>query len=478
MSEKYSNPRRRRRKKSSRSGKLLVGILAVVLVVLCGVAFWISGLQPEPNLEGSSSQQSSAPSTSTEQTEPSTTTTVSTAPPVVKVSTATILNTGDILMHNPILNGNLDHATGTYDFSRCFRFVTDHVSAVDLAVANLEVTLAGNENGYGYTGYPTFNCPDIIAQNLKDTGFDLLLTANNHSYDTRSVGFHRTQQVLQGIGMDYLGTVPSVEVPLWQIKDINGIQIGMMCYTYETENSYTDRISLNGIVLSPEDSPLIGSFSYSRLGEFCTEVQQNIEAMKAAGAEAIMMYIHWGDEYYNTQNSYQNAIAQDLCDLGVDVIVGGHPHVIQPMELLTSNTDPDHKTVCLYSMGNAISNQRVEYMEGWPSTEHSEDGVFFYVSFAKYSDGTVILESADIIPLWVNHYLRVPELGQFMHEILPLDTQIEDWKTQFGLDDEQYQETLESYQRTMDIVGEGLVQIQQYLQQLVADTEAALGVTE
>ncbi len=459
------------------NGKLLVGILSAILVVLIGVALWVTSLEPQPSLESSVSTQTTAPIT-TAQTEPSTTTTVSTAPPIVKLSTATIANTGDILMHNPIINGNFDPDTGTYDFARCFRFFTDYVSAADLAVANLEVTLAGNDNGYGYSGYPTFNCPDIIAQNLQDTGFDLLLTANNHSYDTRGVGFHRTQQILQSIGMDYLGTVPSVDMPLWQVKEVNGIQIGMLCYTYETENSYEDRISLNGIVLSPEDSPLIGSFSYNRLDAFYADVQASIAAMEEAGAEAVVLYIHWGTEYYNTQNSYQDTIAQSLCDLGVDVIVGGHPHVIQPMELLTSTTDPNHKTVCLYSMGNCISNQRVEYMEGWPSTEHSEDGVLFSIIFAKYSDGTVILESVDILPLWVNHYLRVPERGQFMHEVIPLDTQIEDWQTQFGLDDEMLQETRESYDRTMAILGGGLQQVQEYLAQLVADTEAALGVTE
>ncbi len=459
------------------NGKLLVGILSAILVVLIGVALWVTGLEPQPSLESSVSTQTTAPTT-TAQTEPSTTTTVSTSPPIVKLSTATIANTGDILMHNPIINGNFDPDTGTYDFARCFRFFTDYVSAADLAVANLEVTLAGNDNGYNYSGYPTFNCPDIIAQNLQDTGFDLLLTANNHSYDTRGVGFHRTQQILQSIGMDYLGTVPSVDVPLWQVKEVNGIQIGMLCYTYETENSYEDRISLNGIVLSPEDSPLIGSFSYNRLDAFYADLQASIAAMEEAGAEAVVLYIHWGTEYYNTQNSYQDTIAQSLCDLGVDVIVGGHPHVIQPMELLTSTTDPNHKTVCLYSMGNCISNQRVEYMEGWPSTEHSEDGVLFSVTFAKYSDGTVILESVDILPLWVNHYLRVPERGQFMHEVIPLDTQIEDWQTQFGLDDEMLQETQESYDRTMAILGGGLQQVQEYLAQLVADTEAALGVTE
>ncbi len=466
------------RKSQNRGLKVLAGVLAAALVLLIGVAFWLDGVQPPVHMESKpSGTHSTAPST-TQSTAPSTTqTTVSTAPPVVKVSTATIANTGDMLMHNPIINGNLDPATGTYDFSRCFRFFTPYITAADLAVANLETTLAGHDNGYNYMGYPMFNCPDVIAQNLKDIGFDLLLTANNHSYDTRGVGFHRTQQVLQGVGLEYLGTVPSVDVPLWQVKEVNGIRIGMLCYTYETENAYEDRISLNGIVLSPEDSQLIGSFSYNRLGEFYGEVEASMAAMEAAGAEAVMLYIHWGDEYRLEENTRQNEIAQALCDLGVDVIVGGHPHVVQPMELLTSAVDSSHKTVCLYSMGNSISNQRQEYMDTWDPI-NTEDGVLFSVTFAKYSDGTVILESAEVLPLWVNHYMWNPERGQFMHEIIPLDKSLEDWKTAFDLSDEGLADTLASYDRTMAILGQELQQVREYLTQLVADTEAAIGVTK
>ncbi len=469
MAGKYRAPR-----KKKNNYLPLIGGLAAVLVLLLGVSFWLSGWEPSVFVPSTGTTTLPASSQTTQPTTTQTTqTTAPTEPPVVKLSTATISNTGDMLMHMRVVHTAAIDENGNYDFANSFRYFTDYVSRADLAVTNLETTLAGLDNGYGYSGYPMFNCPDGIASSLQNAGFDLLLTANNHTYDTGTVGFHRTQQVLQGLNFDYLGTVPNGETPLWQVKEINGIQIGMVCYTYQTGSP--DRVALNGIPMNAVDGGLIGTFSYSYLDAFYQEMQANIAAMEAAGAEAVVLYIHWGDEYYLTQNSYQDGIAQAMCDLGVDVIVGGHPHVVQPMELLSSNTDPDHKTVCLYSMGNAISNQRQEHMEGWPPTAHTEDGVLFSFTFAKYSDGTVILETAEILPLWVNFYYD-PAIGREVYQILPLDTDIENWQKAFALTDQGYVDTQDSYDRTMEIVGEGLQQVQDYLARLVEKTETDLGI--
>ncbi len=459
----------------------LIGVLAAVLVLLLGVALWLSGQEPAPNTQPSSTQNSSQ-STSTTQTTQTTQTSVSTAPPVVKVSTATLLNTGDMLMHLPVVNSAYNATGKVYDFANSFVYLQDHLNAADLAVANLETTLYGPDwvwykDGVqytGYSGYPNFNCPDEIVSSLKASGFDMLLTANNHSYDTRSTGFHRTQEIIAQNGMAHLGTVPNEETPLWQVREINGIKIGMVCYTYQTDDGTTDRKALNGITMTAADSKLIASFSYSQLGRFYDEMAANMEAMEAAGAEAVVLYIHWGDEYRTTENQYQNDIAQKMCDLGVDVIVGGHPHVVQPMELLQSTTDEDHKTVCLYSMGNAISNQRVENM-GSGGIMHTEDGVLFSFTFAKYSDGTVILEDTRLVPVWVNHYYNAAT-AKYVYQMLPLDKSIEDWKTQFQLTDAGLADCEKSFDRTMAIVAEGLTAVQEYLQTLVTETELKLGV--
>lgn len=463
----------------------LLVALVIVLVALLGVACYITSIDPNQTDPTGPSQTDTAPPTdppTDPPTEPPTDppTEPPTEPPIVKESTATILSTGDLLMHLPVVNSAVI-TDGVYDFAGAFQYIKDYVVSADYAVANLETTLAGLDNGYKYSGYPQFNCPDGIVTSAGSAGFDMLLTANNHTYDTFSTGFFRTQQVIREAGLDHLGTIESTDDTLWQVHDINGIKVGMVCYTYET-NADPNKVALNGIGMNNETKELISTYyqdGYLRYNEeelapFYENVTNNIADMKAAGAEAIVFYIHWGVEYETTERSYQNKMAQKLCDLGVDVIVGGHPHVVQPMELLTSTEDTNHKTVCLYSMGNALSNQNRDAMETQKSG-HTEDGVLFSITFAKYSDGTVILESADILPTWVNRHWSGSK-GSFLYPILPLDTQIEDWQTQFSLSDNGLARAKASYDRTMAIVGEGLAEIQTYLADLVTETEAALGV--
>ena len=188
-----------------------------------------------------------------------------------------------------------------------------------------------------------------------------------------------------------------------------------------------------------------------------------MEEMEAAGAEATMMFIHWGVEYNTFANDEQKAMAQKLCDLGIDVIVGGHPHVIQPVDLLESTVDPEHKTVVLYSMGNAVSNQLLGNLKS-VQTAHTEDGVLFSVTFEKYSDGTVYLAEADILPTWVNMHHN--SNGKTEYNILPLDAQRqEEWPTMFDIEEGTFNAAKNSHARTMAIVGQGLAECQEYLSQ-------------
>ena len=368
--------------------------------------------------------------------------------------------TGDVLMHMPCVRPALQ-ADGSYDFGSYFANFSSYVQAVDYAVANLETTLAGTGNGYKYSGYPNFNCPDGIIPSLKSAGFDMMLTANNHTYDTRSIGFFRTQEIIAQNGLDHIGTKPDTETDSYLIKNINGIQVGMICYTYETDAA-TDKISLNGNApLKDEEESLINVFLKDDVAGFSKDLAANIADMEADGAEAIVLYIHWGEEYQTKQNNQQKVMAQAACDLGVDVIVGGHPHVIQPLDLLTSTTDDSHKTVCLYSTGNALSNQRISEMN--LKTGHTEDGIFFSFTFVKYSDGTVRVENVEVLPLWVNLHSST---GKTVYDILPLDKAVTDWKTAFKLTDNTLTQANNSYDRTMKIVGAGLEKINSFLETL------------
>ncbi|MBP3478923.1 MAG: CapA family protein [Oscillospiraceae bacterium] len=450
-----------------RNNRLMAVLTAALSLILAVLLFTAAFILDRPAPEGPT-EQTTLPQMDATQSTTVPPTSVPTDPPITVESTATLSATGDILMHKPVINTGTV-TDGEYDFASIFTYFSDYVTAADYAVANLETTLASTNNGYAYSGYPRFNCPDGIVSSAKNAGFDMLLTANNHSYDTQGIGLRRTQQVIAERGLVNLGSKLEADDPNYLVVTVNGINLGLCCYTYE-DNAAADQKAPNGITMSSADAPLLNTFDYTNLSAFYEEMQENIALMEEAGADAVVLFIHWGNEYQIKQNSTQTSMAQALCDLGVDVIIGGHPHVVQPVELLTSTTDAAHKTVCLYSMGNAVSNQRIGEMS--LKTGHTEDGVLFSVTFTKYSDGTVILSDADLLPTWVD--LR--SSPKKTYAILPLDKQIEDWKTQFSLTDSTLEKAQKSYDRTMAIVGEGMTQVDTYLTQLKQETEASLGI--
>ena len=455
--QRSPNPRRRQPPKRQID---LIPVIAILIAVLIAAVFTAALFTYGVTGGGRGNNSVVQPTQPTTQpTEPSTEPTVPQDPGVTVTGTATLGATGDILMHMPCVTPALQ-SDGTYDFSTYFANFSAYVQAVDYAVANLETTLAGT--AYKYSGYPQFNCPDGIIPSLKSAGFDMMLTANNHTYDTLSTGFFRTQEIIAQYGMDHIGTKPDVETDSYLIKNINGIRVGMVCYTYETNES-PDKIDLNGGTdLKEDEEPLINVFLKNDVEGFTADLAEKVSDMRADGAEAIVLYIHWGEEYQTKQNSQQKAMAQAACDLGVDVIVGGHPHVIQPLDLLTSTTDSDHKTICLYSTGNAMSNQRLGNIS-YVKTAHTEDGIFFSFTLVKYSDGTVRVEGVEVLPLWVNLHTST---GKTVYDILPLDKAVTDWKTAFKLTDSTLTQANDSYDRTMKIVGSGLEKIEAYLNSL------------
>ena len=436
---------------------VLIAVLFVADVIVIGLCLKTPG-STKSNQKPSASQGSSNTPSPTDGTE------VPTEEAPQLVSTATVLSTGDILMHGKVINsGKRDD--GSYNFDSIFQYVKSYSQAADFSVANLETTLCGTDNGYAYAGNPKFNCPDAIVDSLKGAGFDMLLTANNHADDTSLVGYKRTLNVVREKGLDTLGTYLSADEQKWTIEEVNGIKIGMVCYTY------SDGFSQNGYPLlnynEVGENGILNYFTYDKLSEFYTQLQGYLDEMKAAGAEATVVYLHWGEEYkWKTgegPNANQTAMAQKLCDMGVDVIVGGHPHVVQPVDLLQSGTDAEHKTIVLYSMGNAVSNQRKEEMQQSEPTGHTEDGVLFCVTFAKYSDGSVCVDSAKLIPTWVNMHANS---GSTEYNILPLEeSTAAQWQAQFGLTDTQLANAKASFDRTQALVLPGMEKVQSYLAQ-------------
>lgn len=377
-------------------------------------------------------------------TEPTTEpTTVPTEPHVI--ATASIGASGDVLVHGPIITAA--EKNGEYDFNNIYTYASEYFKRYDYMVANLEVTLGGDSEPY--QGYPTFNCPDAMATALKNAGIDMLLTANNHSYDMGFTGMMRTLEVLDEMQIDRLGTRRSENEPVYRVENINGIQVGMACYTYDTRSETDGAKSLNGIILKKDARPLVNTFDYANPSNSYDEFEELITDMQEDGAEVIVFFVHWGYEYSLTPVKYQKNMAQKLCDLGVDVIIGGHPHVLEPF--VTLNSDNGNTTYCLYSTGNLISNQRRETLNTVDNENYTEDGVIFGVTFQKWNDGTVEVCNLEATPTWVSKERRD---GKNRYTIVPLDPTNTDWENSFDLLNTSYLEG--SYKRTMSLIGEGL----------------------
>ena len=457
------------RKNNNHTG-LKIGLIVLILIFIAATAFVLKlsldlADTPVPTQSaGESVVLPTQPETAPPTTEAPTETTV--PEPEKVIATATISTQGDLLMHSPVF-ATAKQADGTYDFDSIFKYTKDLVSSADYAIANLETTFGGDD--FPYQGNPAFNCPDAFLPSVVEAGYDMLLTANNHSYDTLMTGITRTLEQVRGAGLATIGTRLSEEENRYEIVEINGIRLGMICYTYTSGLSDAGVPRLNGN--SPVEKPeLVNWFHYRNPDKMYGEIEQSLADMAAEGVDATMLFIHWGNEYELTENGYQNQEAQALCDLGIDVIVGGHPHVVQPVEVLTSTTDPEHNTICIYSLGNAVSNQRHGNIPACP-TAHTEDGILFEITFEKYCDGRVYIQSADILPTWVN--LHWVDGGGNEYNMIPLNIEEKDqWQEKFGFNDEAMRKAGASYDRTMKIVGDGLASIQDFLAREKADREA------
>ena len=360
----------------------------------------------------------------------------------------TVGSTGCMLLHSPFIDSYPD-AEGNYDFSSIYKYITPYYSKPDFMTCEFEGALGGPE--LGYAGFPNFKSPDIIIENIRDSGVDLQMLATNHIYDGLSYAFNRTMEVYEEKGIAYTGIRKDKDSKNYYIADINGVCVGFINYVYETTNMTggPDK-SLNAIVMESQDAPLLNSFNYDNLEPFYAELENSIYNMRQDGAHFIIANMHWGMEYQLQEAVYQDEIAQNLCNMGVDAIMGGHPHCEQPIDMLTSQ-DGSHKMFCIYSMGNALSNQRVSLMMEEMPTGHTEDGVMVTLHLHQDTDGTVSLTDVELLPTWVYRYTE-PRGSKYF--ILPLDD-VANIETTTGISGI-YDEAQASYDRTMEELGPGL----------------------
>jgi len=384
-------------------------------------------------------------------TEPDTTDAIATEEAPVTYKEITLLSAGDIMFHMAQIEyAKAAGGNATYDFTNTFKYIKDLVSSADYAVANFETTLAGD--AYEYKGYPAFNSPDSTLDAIKDAGFDMLLFANNHCYDTYKNGLIRTQEKFIDYGFDYIGAKLDPENDGYLIVDINGIKVGMLNYADDLSGGITEPRYINGRVIREGDLGYMNLYNLSLLDEFYNEVRENINTMRDNGADIIIFYIHWGLEYKTKHNWYQEQVAQELCNLGVDVIIGGHPHVVQDVAILTNEHDSTKKTLCYYSLGNLVSNQnRVTLGEDFTNSRLTEGGLIVMLTIRLYSTGECLVVKAEAIPTWVHRYKT--NIG-IVHEIVPAKAALENPEA-YGLTATSFgkKNAEEVYTATLNIIG-------------------------
>lgn len=426
-----------RKKELTRQGIVIGAIIAAILLLI----LLISGIA---NLIRFGSSPKTVPETETE-TISETETEI-----IYPEKTITVGSTGSMLLHSPFIDSYPDEE-GEYDFSSIYTYITSYYSEPDFMTCEFEGALGGAD--LGYSGYPSFKAPDVIIENLRDAGIDLQMLANNHIYDGWSGAFQRTMDVYDEKNIAYTGIRQNRNDKQYYIANINGVEVGFINYTYETttqteELGYGSGKSINGLVLETEDGERLNSFDYEKLTEFYAELENNIYRMKQDGARFIIAQMHWGTEYQLEESDLQREIAQTMCDMGVDALIGGHPHCEQPIDVF-STADGTHDMFCIFSEGNALSNQRAYLMTEDLPGGYTEDGVMITLTLHQSASGEVNITDVDLLPTWVYRF----ENNGSKYYILPLDD-VDNLEQNTGISGI-YEEAKGSYDRTMEILGEG-----------------------
>lgn len=309
--------------------------------------------------------------------------------PVAKTYTVELKAVGDLMMHSPQITAG--QYGNRYNFSSFFKYIAPTLAKGDLVLGNLETPMAGPATGY--TGYPMFNSPDAYATAIKAAGFDVVTTANNHALDRREAGLLRTIQVLDKVGLGHTGTFGSEaarNTPLMVEK--NHIKFGILAYTYGT----------NGMPI-PAGKPYVINMIDPAL------MKRDVAAARKAGAEVVVVSVHFGTEYQRHPNDYQKRIVDELFTAGADIILGSHPHVVQPYQVRTlANADGTSRTgVVIYSLGNFISNQR---------DNPTDIGGILNVRVTKKADA-ITLSHVSFNPTYVHRYVAG---GRRVYNVIPM----------------------------------------------------------
>lgn len=306
-------------------------------------------------------------------------------------TTAQLTAVGDIMMHGSQIKSGYDPVTTIYNYDNFFSQVKDDLQG-DWVIGNLETPIANAE--LKYTGYPLFNAPDTLADALKTAGFNVLATANNHALDRGEAGVLQTLANIQKRELNPVGTAASPEeAQKILVLEKKQIKMAILAYTYGT----------NGIPIPVGKDYLVSLINEPKM------VQDILRAKQSA--DVVTVVLHFGSEYQRQPNAEQKRLVESLVKTGADIVLGSHPHVVQPYEVfeLTDELGKPRKAVAIYSMGNFISNQRGNY---------KDLGVIFRVKLSKqFPAATTTITEIQISPTWVHRYSAG---GKYQFRVLPL----------------------------------------------------------
>lgn len=294
----------------------------------------------------------------------------------IETSNVKMTFVGDLMVHQDQLDNAYVKATKKYDFENEFKLVKPYLENSDFTIGNLETVFGGEE--IGYTDYPRFNSPDSFAVALKNSGFDLLTTANNHSNDKDEAGILRTIKMLKYLEIDNFGTYSTkAERDNIYIKEINNIKFAFLSYTYGT----------NGIKVSEGKDYLVNIMSEKL-------IKSDIQRAKLLNPDFIIVMPHMGNEYELYPNDTFKNWINLMLTAGADIVIASHPHVIQPVEFIEIKDKSGETRNCFvaYSMANFVSSQR---------TMPREAGFMLNLYFEKTTDQKPVLKNVSYIPTWV-----------------------------------------------------------------------------
>ncbi len=353
-----------------------------------------------------------------------------------QVQTARIMAHGDLMYHD-VLYMSAEQSDGSYNFSENFTYVKPWIEQADLAIADFEGTISPD---YPLAGYPLFNAPALVATAMAEAGYDVVDLAHNHILDSQLSGLISTVATFKQVGIDSVGVYAEGNrstAPLY-IREVNGIKIAILGYAY----------GFNGMEGNLTQEEYAGYLSDMTLEQIQSEL-----ARAETEADITLVLAQMGVEYQLEPTEDQQNLYRNMIDWGADIVLGGHPHVAEPAEIVEKD---GQRKLIIYSMGNFLSNQRIETMEGVANAQWTERGVLMDITLEK-KNGLTTIQTAQAQPTWVSKISKgtYSKEGheQFIYQTLILADFIEGASRRDQIDQETQQRIDIAYQEMTAFMG-------------------------